>query len=455
VANLLSGLWSALAARLSSGPLSFRRRADAAALAEQAEALRQLLETAPAALVTLTRDGHVATWNRAAERLFGWRQAEVAGLAPPFVPAESSAAEAALRQRVLAGNELFRRRVRFQGRDGEAIDLLASSAPQRDAGGAVIGVVSVFEELPPAPPPRPSSARSEFARPEFTRPEFALTEPVGAPRMASAPLTIQSGTNHAGAHRSAAQQPAPLQPVAAPATKLVPHTAAGIERPSQFLARVSHDLRQPLHALSLLTGALERRVKDPAALELVENAGTMVRSLQDSFDNVLDLARLEDGKVLAAPIDAPAADMIAPVIAEVARQAGRLGVTLRYVPTQLSVHADPVLLQRLLRQLLGNALRFAQHPDGTKGKVLVGVRRVDGRLRLIVADDGIGVPTDQTEAIFEPFRQLDAGRAAGGLGLGLAIAQRLAQLLQTRIELRSQPGKGSLFWVDLRRAPPR
>ena len=142
--------------------------------------------------------------------------------------------------------------------------------------------------------------------------------------------------------------------------------------------------------------------------------------------------------------------MLQPVADEVARDAQKRGISFRYVPCRAAIETDPILLQRLLRQLLGNALR---HGAGPGGKIVFGARRKDGCLRLIVVDSGIGVPADQATAIFDPFVQLDAGRAAGGLGLGLAIAQKLAGLLQTRVGLRSGPGRGSQFWVDVKLAP--
>jgi signal transduction histidine kinase len=134
---------------------------------------------------------------------------------------------------------------------------------------------------------------------------------------------------------------------------------------------------------------------------------------------------------------------------EFAREAERRNIDLRHVGSTAVIYTDPLLLQRLLRQLLVNALRFAAREDGVKGKVLLGARRHGDRLRLTVADNGTGIARDQQASIFEPFVQSDAGRTAGGLGLGLAIAARLARLLDSTIALQSQSGKGSRFWIDL------
>lgn len=416
-------VWRSIAARL------LPRRGAGSGDSTELKTLRNLLDAAPAAMVTLTRDGNVAGWNRAAERLFGWTRAEVAGGPPPYLPPDSGAAEAAVRRRVVAGNELFHRRGRFRGRDGEELDLQVSSAPQRDAAGAIIGIVSVFAEVMPAAVPAAATHAPTAARPRGEPERDRDDQP------AAAPASLASPAPRAGADRGDAGN------------------GALHERPSQFLARVSHDLRQPLHALGLLTGALERRVKEPETRELVANAGAMVRALQETFDNIVDLARLDEGQVPSNPVVMPAAEMMAPIAAEVARDAAKRGIDFRYVQCSARLRADPVLLQRLLRQLLGNALRFARRADGASGTVLLGVRRRGARLRVVVADNGFGVPADRAAQIFEPFFQLEDGRAAGGLGLGLAIAQRLARLLHSQVELRSAPGKGSMFWVDLPAAP--
>lgn len=188
--------------------------------------LRNLLDAAPAAIVTSARDGSITTWNRAAERLFGWKQDEVIGRPPPYLVPEAQAAEAALRRRVLAGNELFRRRGRFQLRDHTAVDMLVSAVPQRDPDGGIVGIISVFEETVAA------TSSPVIAAPTHPAPTAAMRAPAIGDTAVAGPARADARPDSVTA-----------------------------ERPSQFLARVSHDLRQPLHALSLLTGALERRVK--------------------------------------------------------------------------------------------------------------------------------------------------------------------------------------------------
>jgi PAS domain S-box-containing protein len=390
--------------------LQRRRRGARATDPETLDELRSILDAAPAPIIAQGPDGAMLTWNRAAARLLGWAKLEADDPVPDFIPPDARTDEAALRRRILAGNEVFRAQGRFLDADGAILDLLVSAAPRRNAAGKIVGTVIMLEEpvgigptavaLPPATEMVPEAAPNPPPADRAVIPDASVRAPPGEP-------------------------------------------------PSRLLAKVSHDLRQPLHALSLLTGALERRVKDAGARELVDDAGTMIRALQTTFDNLVDLGKLDEGSVQAHPTIIPVSDVLSPLAVEFAREADRRNIDLRHVGSTAVIYTDPLLLQRLLRQLLANALRFAAREDGTRGKVLFGARRRGDRLRLTVADNGAGISRDQQASIFEPFVQSDAGRAAGGLGLGLAIAARLARLLDTMIGVQSQPGKGSRFWIDV------
>ena len=233
------------------------------------------------------------------------------------------------------------------------------------------------------------------------------------------------------------------QPAAAARSDAPPPDAGN----ARFLSRITHDLRQPLHALSLMTGALERRVKDPDARELVDDLARIVRSTQGTFENIVEWTRVEGGQVVSAPAIIPAGDILGSLAREFSVEAARRGIALRWVTSRTAIACDPVLVRRALKQLLDNAMKFT-----SAGKVLLGARRRGSALRLFVADTGVGIPADQLDFVFEPYSQLDPGREAGGLGLGLAIARRLAALAGLKIGVRSVPGKGSLFWIEVPRA---
>jgi signal transduction histidine kinase len=169
-----------------------------------------------------------------------------------------------------------------------------------------------------------------------------------------------------------------------------------------------------------------------------------VRSTQATFENIAEWTRLEGGLIGAAPATVPAGEILASLAQEFEAEAARRNLALRHVGSDAMIVCDPVLVRRVLRQLVDNALKFTP-----AGKVLIGARRMGPMVRLIVADSGIGIPADRQDYIFTEYNQLDPGREAGGLGLGLAIARRLASLANLAIGVRSIPGKGSRFWIDV------
>jgi signal transduction histidine kinase/ActR/RegA family two-component response regulator len=220
---------------------------------------------------------------------------------------------------------------------------------------------------------------------------------------------------------------------------------------SRFLAAASHDLRQPLHALGLLAGALDDRVHDPGARELVAQIQRSTRALEDTFDALLDISRLDAGAVDVSVSDVRLDPLLTRLAHDFEAQAALKGVRLRNVGSRLVVRTDPVLLWRILQNLLSNAIRYTDH-----GCILVGCRRRGERVRIDVLDTGRGIPPDRRRVIFEEFRRCedDPRRAHEGLGLGLAIVERLARLLGHDIEVESTVGRGSRFSVTLVRGRP-
>jgi|SRR5271166_4099533 len=212
---------------------------------------------------------------------------------------------------------------------------------------------------------------------------------------------------------------------------------------SRFLAAASHDLRQPLQALSLLRGALRRRVTDPEALSLIEQADRASEAIVGMLDSLLDINQLETGAVDPVWAEFPIEELLDTLSREFAERVRSKGVGWRLVPCKLAVHSDRRLLEAMVRNLLSNALRYTD-----KGKILVGCRRRGERLRIEVWDTGIGIPEDQIPRVFEEYRQGGERDRRGGLGLGLAIVQRLGELLAHPLGVRSRLGKGSVFSIE-------
>ena len=219
---------------------------------------------------------------------------------------------------------------------------------------------------------------------------------------------------------------------------------------SRFLASASHDLRQPVHALSLSVGALKTLSMPDAARALVGHIEQSVEALDGLFTALLDISRLDAGVITPEP----QSFAIQPVIDRVCRdhtpEAAAKGVALRCVPCGLHVRTDPVLFERVLRNLVGNAVRYTD-----RGRVLVGCRR-GGAVRVEVWDTGRGIPARLQEAVFEEYFQVsNQGRdRAAGLGLGLAIVRRLTALLDLELTLKSDEGAGSVFRLSVPAGEP-
>jgi len=215
---------------------------------------------------------------------------------------------------------------------------------------------------------------------------------------------------------------------------------------SHFLAAASHDLRQPLHALGLFVSALAHSESAKREPELVAHIRSATDSLQNLLDAILDLSRLDGGNVVPRITAFGLGPVLESVQRDLALVAEHKGLRLRVRATGLWARSDADLVQRILLNLVGNALRYTR-----SGGVLVSCRRRGDRVLLEVWDTGAGIPENAREEIFEEYIQLENPERdrAKGLGLGLAICRRLAGLLGASLGVRSRPGHGSVFWITL------
>ena len=217
---------------------------------------------------------------------------------------------------------------------------------------------------------------------------------------------------------------------------------------TQFFAAASHDLRQPLHALGLFTAALSEKVLDSGVLNVIKNINTSVNTLEGLFHELLDISKIDAGVIRAEITDFPIDRVLDRLRLEFEPEAFEKGLRLRVRKSGAAVHSDPILVERVLRNLLANAIRYT-----SEGGIVLGCRTRDDKLRVEVWDTGLGITRDQRERIFEEFYQIGNPERSGrkGLGLGLAIVRRLVHLLGTDIRLVSQPGRGTVFRFDLPR----
>jgi signal transduction histidine kinase/ActR/RegA family two-component response regulator len=215
---------------------------------------------------------------------------------------------------------------------------------------------------------------------------------------------------------------------------------------SRFLAAASHDMRQPLHALTLYIGALERRVAGDEGREILANMDSAVQAMTRMFSALLDLARLEAGVLTPELAVFPLGELLDDVARQAADPAAR-GPKVRVVPTDVQVRSDPDLLEVILRNLAANAVK---HSRG--GKVLLGCRRVGDAVRIEVHDDGEGIAPALLTRLFGEFVRGEAASSTEGVGLGLAIVERMALLLSHPLDVESEPGHGSVFSITVPRA---
>ena len=221
---------------------------------------------------------------------------------------------------------------------------------------------------------------------------------------------------------------------------------------SHFLASASHDLRQPLHALNLFVAQLHGETNPAERERIVERIDAATASMNELFGALLDMSKLEAGILEPNLTEFPLDRLLKRVETTFAGAARAKGLRLQVLPSSGWARSDFILLERILQNLVSNAVRYTE-----RGGVLVGCRRRGGQLRIDVYDTGPGIAEEQQASIFQEFYQLAAAGPdrRGGLGLGLAIVDRLGRLLGHRVELRSRPGHGSRFSISLPLADAR
>ena len=215
---------------------------------------------------------------------------------------------------------------------------------------------------------------------------------------------------------------------------------------TKFLAAASHDLLQPLNAARLFVSALSDLEQTPQNAVLIENTDVALAAVEDLLGALLDISKLDAGVVQAEPGDFPIESLLGAMATEYAAQARERSLEFRVVSSSAVVYSDIRLLRRIIQNFLSNAMRYTR-----SGRVLLGCRRDGNRLRIEVWDTGPGIPEDKLVEIFEEFRRLgnDQSDRDRGMGLGLAIVERVARMLDHRIGVRSVQGEGSVFSVTV------
>lgn len=218
---------------------------------------------------------------------------------------------------------------------------------------------------------------------------------------------------------------------------------------TQFFTAASHDLRQPLHAMGLFAEALRQRVHEPEVAHLVNSINESVDALEGLFSELLDITRIDSGVIEVHPQHFEVGDILRKLRLHFEPSAFEKGLSLRLRGGAKVVFADPLLVERILRNLVSNAIRYTND-----GSVLVGCRRRGDRVLLQVWDTGLGISEAEQVRIFDEFYQVPNTPKVSpdqrrGLGLGLAIVRRLADLMGAPLTMRSIPGRGTMFTLEL------
>ncbi|MCA8891270.1 MAG: PAS-domain containing protein [Hyphomonas sp.] len=212
---------------------------------------------------------------------------------------------------------------------------------------------------------------------------------------------------------------------------------------TRFLAAASHDLLQPLNAARLFLGSIRA---DEQGQTLVSRADKAIQSADELIRGLLDISRLDHGSIAPKPVQLPVAPLLEDLVEEAMPMAEQAGIGIRIAPTSLVVEADPDFLKSILRNFISNARRYTR-----EGAVLVGARRRGNMARIEVWDTGPGIRADSLPLVFEEFRRFEDTDNTGirGAGLGLPVSKRLADLMEADINIRSVPGRGSVFSVTV------
>jgi two-component system, sensor histidine kinase len=220
---------------------------------------------------------------------------------------------------------------------------------------------------------------------------------------------------------------------------------------SKFLASASHDLRQPLHALALFTSVLRDRAQSYDLSGIIDSIDSSVGALQKLFDALLDVSRLDSGVLQPKPQHFELSMLCSQLLNDYRCEAETKGLRLESDSCDAVLYSDRALLEQVLRNFLSNAIRYTH-----AGSVTIGCRSLGNTVHIDVRDTGTGIPAERHEEIFREFHQLENPERdrTKGLGLGLAIVDRIARLLGHPVQVESAPGKGSCFSIAVPRGDP-
>nr|WP_298683531.1 PAS domain-containing hybrid sensor histidine kinase/response regulator [uncultured Dongia sp.] len=404
---------------LSCAEITERRLAEEA-VHDREERIRLFANAMPTMMCFIDEQEQYQFVNRAYRTSFGRNGKKILGRRMRAVLGEE---EYNLRrpyiERVLSGSTVVFE-LALPSADGEPRFGLATYVPHRDSNGRVIGFFTLVQDITER---RRAQRILEAANEELERRVHERTASLQQLNETLLGEVVER-------RRIAAElQLAKIQADRANLSK------------TQFLADASHDLLQPLNAARLFVAAIQDQSVPEDLLRLISRVDRALSNVEDILNILLDISKLDAGKVAVNIRRAPLVALMAALFEEIAPLAKRNGLTVTLMPCSLSVKTDVPLLRRLLQNFLTNACRYAPN-----GRILFGARRRGTFVELQVLDNGIGIPKDKLNEIFEEFRRLTE-IGGEGYGLGLSIVRRISRLINCPVQVRSKLGKGSMFSV--------
>lgn len=403
--------------------------------AESIRLMSAIVESSNDAIIALTLDGVVSSWNGSAERLCGIRAQEMIGQRwTAFVPREHREQMSDLRDRTQRGDCVTGAEMRWRRNDGTSVDVEVNLAPIHGAEGDIVGISVTAHDLT-----RQKQAERELED-RAERMEFMNEE-------------LQRRRDEADSQRSE------LERINGRLLIAMRDAKAAAEAKTQFVANMSHEIRTPMAAILGYISELGELPweSDSEAAEAVESIRRNGEHLLALIDDILDFSKLEAGRLRLKRTRFSPDRVVRDRLAQLETRAARKGISIQIdsqVDAAVTIESDVERFRQILDNLLDNALKFTE-----VGSVCVGLKMVKGEggplLEVCVSDTGVGFDSADAGDLFQPFSQADSSmtRAFGGTGLGLSICGRLVALLDGTIDARSRRGLGSEFRFTIAAGP--